>query len=132
MMDARAPQDAIRLSVPVWITKSEPDYDWLQWLKGKLEAAGWDKARAERIRGPVAVSMRIATPPPPAGLSKRKQAALEADETVWRDTGLPATTIGDILIAAMGLRHGQVVRLHAEKVFTSGPPGRIDITIERL
>jgi hypothetical protein len=64
-------------------------------------------------------------------VSKRK-AALEAGETVWRATGLPATEIADIMIAAMaGLSSRQVVRLHAEKVFTSGSAGRIDIMIER-
>lgn len=132
MMDARAPNDAITLSVPVWISKNSDEDDYLAWLRGKLEAAGWDKARAQEIKGPIAVSMRIAVPPPPAGLSRRKQMALEAGETIWRSTGLPATTIVDIMIAAMWLGYGQVVRLHAEKVFTLGPPGRIDITIERL
>jgi hypothetical protein len=36
------------------------------------------------------------------------------------------------MIAAMALRRGQVVRLHAEKVFTPGPAGCIDIAIEPL
>jgi len=130
MMDARAPQDAITLSVPVWISKNSDEDDYRDWLRGKLEAAGWDKTRAREVKGSIAVSMRIATPPPPAGLSRRKQMALEAGETVWRSTGLPATTIVDIMLAAMGL--GQVVRLHAEKVFTLGPTGRVDIVIEAL
>jgi len=127
-----AQNDVIAISVPIWIDKSDPDHDWFLWCKDKLAAAGWDLSRAEKIRGCIAVSMRIATPPPPSGLSKRKQAALTAGEKVWRDTGLPATTIADILLAAMGLGCRRVVQLHAEKVFTSGPPGRIDITITRL
>ncbi len=128
--DASAPNDAITISVPVWITKSDPDDDYMDWLRGKLAAAGWDKAQAREIKGPLSVSMRIATPPPPAGLPKYKMAALEGGKTVWRTTGLSATVIVDILLAAMGLV--QVVRLHVEKVFTLGPTGRIDITIERL
>jgi hypothetical protein len=103
----------------------------MKWLEGKLEAAGWGPARAREIKGPIAISMRIAVPPPPAGLSRRKQMALEAGETVWRDTGLPATTIADIMIAAMGLRCGQVVKLSAEKVFAL-KTGCIDIAIMHL
>jgi hypothetical protein len=67
---------------------------------------------------------------PPAGLSRRKQAALEAGGVVYRDTGLPATEIADILIRAMGLRRGQVARLVVERVYTLGPAGRVDIEVE--
>ena len=122
-MDARAP---ITISiVPLLITSSEPD---IKWLGEKLAAAGWDKRRAREVKGPIAISLRVAAPPPAAGLSKRKQAAFEAGETVWRDTGLSADVVADILIGAMGLRRGQVVRLHVERVYTSQAFGHVDIT----
>jgi hypothetical protein len=73
MMDARAP---ITLSVPVWITKSDPDDDYMKWLEAKLVGADWGPGRAREVKGCVGVSMRIASPVPPAGLSKRKQAVL--------------------------------------------------------
>jgi len=56
---------------------------------------------------------------------------LEAGETVWRDTGLSADVVADILIGAMGLRCGQVVKLSAEKVFAL-KTGCIDIAITHL
>jgi hypothetical protein len=124
-MDARAP---ITLSIsPLLITSSEPDF---KWIEGKLAAAGWVPGRAREVKGCVAVSMVIASPVPPAGLSKRKTAALEAGETVYRDTGLPATEIAAILIGAMGLRRGQVVRLHVERVYTLDEFGHADVTVE--
>jgi hypothetical protein len=73
MMDARAP---ITISVPVWITKNDPDDDYMDWLRGKLKEAGWDERRTRDLKGPIAISMRIACPAPPAGLSGRKAAAL--------------------------------------------------------
>lgn len=132
MMDARAPNNVITFSVPVWITKSDPDGDYMDWLHGKLTGVGWDEHKAREVKGSIAVSMRIASPVPPAGLSKRKQAVLEAGGVVWRDTGLPATEIAAILIRAMGLRRGQVTRLNIERVYTLGPAGRVDIEIESL
>jgi len=46
MMDARASDGKIRLSVePLQITSSNPD---MEWLRGKLAAAGWNERRARR------------------------------------------------------------------------------------
>jgi hypothetical protein len=119
----------ITFTVPVWITSREPDFGW---LRDRLAGVGWDGRQVREIKGPIAISMRIATPVPPAGLSKRKAALLEAGKTVWRETGLPGTTIADIMIAAMRLRPGQVVQLHIEKAFTPGRAGHIDIMVEVL
>ena len=70
-MDARAP---ITLSIsPLLISSSEPDFGW---LRDKLAAAGWNERQAREVRGSLAISMRIAAPPPPAGLSGRKAAIL--------------------------------------------------------
>jgi hypothetical protein len=131
-MNAGAPNDTIALTLPVWIAKSGDacDDEYLEWLRGKFAAAGWGPGRAREVKGLIAVSMRIACPVPPAGLTKRKTAALEAGETVFRDTGLAATEIADILIKAMGLRRGQVVKLYVERVY--GPAACVDITIESL
>jgi hypothetical protein len=48
MMDARAP---ITLSVPVWITKSDPDDDYMKWLEAKLVGADWGPGRAREVKG---------------------------------------------------------------------------------
>jgi len=129
MMDARASDGKIRLSVePLQITSSDPD---MEWLRGKLAAAGWNERRAREVKGPITVSFLIAAPPPPAGLSKRKAAILAAGGVVPRSSGLPANVLAGILIRAMRLRPVQVARLHVDKVFSLAA-GHIDITIETL
>jgi hypothetical protein len=121
----------IVISMPLWITSgTEPDFPW---LRGKLTAAGWSDKRAREFRGSIAVSFHIAVPAPPAGLSKRKAAAvLEAGETVWRSSGLSGDVLAGTLLKAMRLRPVQVARLHIEKVYTLGTAGRVDIKIEAL
>jgi len=56
---------------------------------------------------------------------------LEAGRVVWRSSGLSADVVAGILIKAMFLRHGQVVRLHVERIYTL-QTGRVDIVIEAL
>jgi len=87
-MDTRAP---ITISVPVWITKNDPDDDYMDWLRGKLKEAGWDERRTRDLKGPIAISMRIACPAPPAGLSGRKAAG----GTVWRGNASAAGASGE-------------------------------------
>ena len=68
----------------------------------KLKAAGWDPWRELGLHhrnpiGPLAVTKCSAALPPPKGLSKRGQAALEVDETVWRTGSSQAGALGDIV-----------------------------------
>ena len=119
----------ISFSVPLWITSSDPDFDW---LRGKLAAAGWGPGREKEWRGAIAIKMVIACPVPPAGLPKAKTRALEAGETVWRPAGLSGDMIADILIRAMRLRPVQVCKLFVEKTYAVGPAGHIEITVEQL
>ena len=134
MMDARAPQDAITISLPIFIDrvpieKKKGAYNrasTIEWIQEKLKAAGWDPWRELGLHhrnpiGPLAVTICSAALPPPKGLSKRGQAALEADETVWRTGSPQAGALGDIVIEAMGLQRTQIVRLIVEKVYGRAP-----------
>ena len=134
MMDARAPQVAITISLPIFIDrvpieKKKGTYNrasTIEWIQEKLKAAGWDPWRELGLHhrnpiGPLAVTICSAALPPPKGLSKRGQAALEVDETVWRTGSPQAGALGDIVIEAMGLQRTQIVRLIVEKVYGRAP-----------
>ena len=58
--DASAPNDAITISVPVWISKNSDEDDYLAWLRGQLKTAGSGRKPVAVNEGPVAISMRIA------------------------------------------------------------------------
>jgi hypothetical protein len=136
MMDAPVDR-TITISLPISITaipierrrkmwNSRPET--IEGIQEKLKEAGWNSRCVPR--GPLSIQIRAASPPPPAGLSKRGAAALGRGETVWR-SGRPATgALGDILMEAMGISTMQVTYLAVEKVYGREP--RTDITIEVL
>jgi hypothetical protein len=134
-MDTRAPQDAITISLPIFIDrvpieKKKGTYNrasTIEWIQEKLKAAGWDPGRELGLhhRNPIGPLVCSAALPPPKGLSKRGQAALEVDETVWRTGSPQAGALADIIVDATQLSHGQIVRLVVERVY--GDTAHIDI-----
>jgi len=77
MMDARAPGDAIRITIPIAITvipieKRKGNYNrenTIEEIQQRLKEAGWHFKSIPR--GLLSIRVRAASPPPPAGLSKR-------------------------------------------------------------
>ena len=127
MMDAPVNR-TITISLPISITvipierrrkMSNSRPETIEWIQEKLRAAGWNTGCVPR--GPLSIQIRAASPPPPAGLSKKAAAALERGETVWRQGRPLAGALGDILMEAMNVPATLVARMTVEKVFGRAP-----------
>jgi hypothetical protein len=132
MMDARAPGDGrITISLPIFVSvvpieKRKGSYNresTIEWIEEAFKKAGWNPNHG--LRGPLAVTIRSASLPPPSGLSKRGQVALQAGEVVWRTGRPPAGALGDIVAQAMGVSSTQIVRIVWRSAKHSTPRSRI-------